>query len=153
MTNKPTLLVRKPYDPAYRTPILFNKPSMAKQSFKDETNINTIMQRYERTGLLEHSSSSSPQYGDFSNVTDYQTAINAVMDAQLAFSELPARVRRRFDNDPAEFMAFLHDEANLDEARELGLAPPAPVTPPDPSPDPPEAGQDKKTAPPSAAGE
>ena len=34
---------------------------------------------------------------------------------------LPSRVRRRFDNDPAELMEFLADEANREEAVMLGL--------------------------------
>lgn len=160
MTSKSTIHVRKPYDPPIRKPILFTKQTMAKQAFKDESDINTIMKRYERTGLLEHTRNSSPQYGDFSNVVDYQTAINQIMDAQRAFSELSAQVRRRFGNDPAEFLAFMDDPANADEARALGLLE---ALPPEPLPSEPkgakapsggsaEGGTDTQTAPAKQAG-
>ena len=38
---------------------------------------------------------------------------------------MPADVRARFNNDPALFVDFCSDEANLDEMRKLGLAVPA----------------------------
>ena len=94
--------MRSAYSKKERVQLVNDEPSLTKQSFQNECNINSIMKKWEKTGLLSHSRSSQPRYGDFSNVTDYQSALNAVSDAQDAFMELPAQVRARFANDPAQ---------------------------------------------------
>jgi len=99
---------------------VFSKPSLAKQSFRDECDINNILRQFNVTGQLP-AGSVQPQYGDFSGITDYQSALNAVMAAQDSFLALPAKVRARFDNDPALFVDFASDEANRDELKALGL--------------------------------
>jgi len=98
----------------------FSKPSLTKQSFRDECDINNILRQFNVTGQLP-AGSVQPQYGDFSGITDYQSALNAVMAAQDSFLELPAKVRAKFDNDPAVFLDFVSDEANKDEMKALGL--------------------------------
>jgi len=99
---------------------VFSKPSLAKQSFRDECDINNILRKFNVTGQLPVGSV-QPQYGDFSGITDYQSALNAVMAAQDSFLQLPAKVRAKFDNDPALFLEFASDEANKDEMKALGL--------------------------------
>jgi len=98
----------------------FSKPSLTKQSFRDECDINNILRKFNVTGQLPIGSV-QPQYGDFSGITDYQSALNAVMAAQDSFLALPAKVRAKFDNDPALFVEFASDEANKDELKALGL--------------------------------
>ena len=100
-------------------------PSLAQQQFRDECDINTILERFNVTGQLPVSPL-QPQFGDFSGVTDYQSALNAVLDAQESFDALPARVRERFANDPAAFVDFCLDEANKEEMKVLGLISGAP---------------------------
>jgi phage internal scaffolding protein len=96
------------------------EPSVTQQSFKEECDINTILRRFNVTGQLPVSPI-DPQYGDFSGVTDYQSALNAVMAAQAGFDDLPAVVRQRFANDPAAFVDFCLDESNREEMIKLGL--------------------------------
>lgn len=91
------------------------------QSAKDECDINKIMSRYAKTGLISHVNGREARYGDFTGVVDYQTAVDAVRAAEVSFMALPSSVRSRFDNDPGQLIAFLSDRANLDEAVELGL--------------------------------
>jgi phage internal scaffolding protein len=100
--------------------LVFTGPSRTKQSFRDECDINNILRQFNVTGQLPLGSV-QPQYGDFSGITDYQSALNAVMAAQDSFLALPAKVRARFDNDPAYFVEFASNEANKDEMRALGL--------------------------------
>ena len=64
--------------------------------------------------------------GDFTGITDFQSAMEAVVRAQGAFNDLPANVRARFRNDPAEMLAFLEDGKNREEAVKLGLVSPPP---------------------------
>lgn len=94
--------------------------SVVQQQFAEECDINTIVKRFGITGELPNGIN-MPLSGDFTNVTDFQTAMNTVRQAQESFMELPAEVRRRFNNDPARVLAFLDDEANRDEAIKLGI--------------------------------
>lgn len=99
------------------------EPSMTKQSFAEECDINTIVRRFGLTGELP-SGVRMPTYADFSNVVDFHTAMNAIAQAGEAFDAMPAEVRARFDNDPAKFVDFCSDEGNRAEALKLGLLAP-----------------------------
>lgn len=101
-------------------------PGMAQQQFRDECDINTIVRRFGLTGEMPVSAR-MPSYGDFTGISDYREALHAVRDAEASFMELPAPVRERFRNDPALFVDFCLDPSNLEEARKLGLAKPAPA--------------------------
>ena len=96
-------------------------PSLAVQDQRDEVDINTIVRRFGLTGQLPEDVR-VPTYGDFTGVSDYHSAMNAVRMAGESFMAMPAEVRSRFGNDPGNFVAFCSDPANLDEMRKLGLA-------------------------------
>lgn len=100
------------------------------QSAKDDSDINVIVRRFGMTGQIR-TANVEPFYGDFSGVDDYQSAMNMLLAAKQSFAELPADVRSRFGNDPALLIDFLHDDANLEEARKLGLCRPQ-EAPPEP---------------------
>lgn len=95
-------------------------PSVTEQCHANEVDINKIVSRYSKTGVLPVRSG-VPSYGDFSGVGDYHSACEAVAQAEAAFMTLPPEVRRRFDNDPGRLLEFLGDEANRDEAIKLGI--------------------------------
>lgn len=94
--------------------------SLAQQNFKAECDINTIVQTFTRTGDLPIAPL-PPQFGDFSGICDFHSALNSVFAAQEAFMGLPAHIRSRFENDPQNLIAFLDDPANREEAVSLGL--------------------------------
>jgi len=94
--------------------------SRTKQQFKLECDINTIMKKYEKTGLITHVKEGGT-YGDFTNVSDYHSALNQVIEADEAFMTLPASTRKKFNNDAAQMIAFLDDPKNDEEAIKLGL--------------------------------
>jgi len=100
--------------------------SLAVQSQRDEADINTIVRRFGLSGELPQGVR-APTYGDFEDIVDFQSAMNAVRGAEESFMAMPAEVRSRFGNDPQAFVEFCSDEANLDEMRKLGLAIPAKV--------------------------
>lgn len=124
---------------------IFTEPTRTKQSFGNECNINTIMRRYYKTGVIEHLRHDSPRYLDLSNATDYLDAILTVQAAEDAFMELPALVREHFANDPAVYLAAFHDPDRRPELQELGLVLPEAPEPavPVPSPEPAEPVPDK----------
>lgn len=92
----------------------------AKQEFKDECDINTIVERF-GLGYDMPQNHRPPQYGDFTNISDYHSAMNATAKAREAFEELPADLRAKFDNDPGKYVDFCIDEKNLPELKEMGL--------------------------------
>lgn len=97
--------------------------TLTKQSFRDECDINIIMERFGKTGELPENVR-TPTYGDFTGLTDFRQAMNAVVAARESFDAMPAPVRARFHNDPAEFVDFCSDEGNRDEIRQMGLMTP-----------------------------
>ncbi len=113
--------------------VRFTKPTRTKQQFKEEVDINTIVRNFGLTGELPKNVR-VPQSGDFTGVSDFQSAMNIVRQAEEAFMQLPAETRARFNNDPQLLQQFVEDRNNLEEARKLGLAVPAPVEAPPPAP-------------------
>ena len=79
-----------------------------------------LMSRYVTRGVIPPSVGVGT-YGDFSEVGDYQQALDTIQRAKLQFDNLDSRVRERFKNDPAKFLEFVQDKNNLEEARKLGL--------------------------------
>lgn len=96
-------------------------PSRTDQSFSEEVDINTIVRRFGLTGELPENLT-VPQSGDFTGVSDYQSALNVVIAAQDAFMQMPAEVRAEFGNDPGRFVSFVENEKNRERAIELGIA-------------------------------
>lgn len=105
-----------------------DEPSMAQQQFKEQADINEIVRKFGVTGELP-SNVRAPQYGDFTGIFDYHSAMNAVVAARESFEAMPGEVRARFNNDPAAFVDFCSDEANRDEAKKLGLLMPGETAP------------------------
>lgn len=95
---------------------------MTKQSFGEQCDINVVMAKYVRTGLLEHVNERAAVFDDFSGF-DFARSMNVVVKANEMFDNLPAEVRLRFSNDPAQFVEFCQNSENREEAVRLGLIP------------------------------
>lgn len=108
----------------WRRSVQLNTPedSRTKQSFKDECDINNILESYNRTGRLPDLIKENPQFGDFSDPLTYQDALNTVLMAETQFNALDSDIRERFSNDPIKFLDFTSDPKNLPEMVTLGLA-------------------------------
>jgi len=110
--------------------IYFDEPGVTQQSFKDECDINLIIDRARNGAAISHLNARVAQYGDFSSIPDYRSALDQVNRANGMFMELDAKVRERFANDPAKFLDFVQNPANSDELVRLGLATRKPVDTP-----------------------
>lgn len=99
-------------------------PSLTRQEFADECDINTLMERYEKSGVISHVNRAQPVYMDMTVMPDLREALDLMRDATLAFNSLPAKVRREFDNDPQQFVDYAQNPDNIERMREWGLAPP-----------------------------
>lgn len=97
------------------------KEGLTQQEFKKECDINSIMARVLRTGQFPPNARVG-RYGDFSEVDDFQSAQELILNAKTQFSGLPAKVRERFKNDPARFLEWIHSkDVDMEEANSLGL--------------------------------
>ncbi len=134
------------------------KDGLTKQSFRDETDINKILQRAQKAGVLSHLEKYEGMYGDFADFDFLDAQINLTRGREV-FDALPSELRNEFSNSPAAFFEYVNDEANHDTLRSKlpGLAQPgrqnidlsgrsdpveAPTEPtpaPDPEPTPPPA--------------
>lgn len=102
-------------------------PGVTKQSFADEVNINKIIARFDKNGMVTHINKSPGFFGDVSELVDYQESLNIVMKAEELFSGMSAEIRARFGNDPGQMIEFLEDPKNLEEAKKLGMVLEKPV--------------------------
>lgn len=73
--------------------------SKVQQHFAEEVDVNTIMRRHGITAALPLGPATGV-YGDFTDIHDYESAVERVKGAEKRFAELPAEVRERFKNDP-----------------------------------------------------
>lgn len=108
---------------AYSPPVRYSfttTDSRTEQSHKEECDINQILSKYIKTGVLAHQKQYAPQYGDYSS-TDFHEAQNIIATAMSMFQELPSKVRNHFENDPAKFLDFASDENNNEAMAMMGL--------------------------------
>lgn len=97
-------------------------PGLTQQQWKDECDVNKIMEQMYKTGSLTHiRNQQTGAYADLTDLPDYQTSLNTIIKANETFEALPAEIRTRFKNDPAELIAFIDDEKNIEESYKLGL--------------------------------
>lgn len=101
------------------------EPGKTVQSHKDECDINTIARRF-GLGHPVPQSVRLPFYGDFSELDSYESALAAINDADASFFALPANIREKFNNDPAQLIHFCSDVGNRQAAIDLGLIPKVP---------------------------
>lgn len=103
-------------------------PSLTKQSFKGDADINGIVNRHMRgagrfgTPIGSPYATRVPQFLDTTRATDLQSALNLVMQAKAEFMGLPARLRGRFSNEPMVLLNWLENPENHEEAVRIGLA-------------------------------
>lgn len=96
-----------------------------KQSFKAECDVNNIVARFLKTGVIDAMNKHAPKYGDCTGL-EFQAGMESIIKAENAFKSLPAQLRDRFQNDPGQFLDFVQNDENREEARKLGLLKPEP---------------------------
>lgn len=97
-------------------------PSMVKPEFKDDCDINRIIKKFGNSARAF--AALAPQtgsYADLTTVPDFIQMNDKIAKAYQAFETLPSKLQRRFRHDPKEFLEFLHDPNNKEEATKLGF--------------------------------
>ena len=100
------------------------EPSLTRQEFAEECDINTLMARYESGGAISHVNRAQPMYLDTTLYPGLQASMDAFREAAASFNALPASVRREFDDDPQLFVDLAVEPDNIPRMREWGLAEP-----------------------------
>lgn len=106
-----------------------DEPSMTRQEFAADCDINVLMAHYEKNAIVPPQNKLQPQYFDASSVPDFRDALDIAREAQDAFMRVPAVVRKELDNDVYKFVEYAQDEGNLEQLRKWGLA--EPLKPPE----------------------
>lgn len=68
-----------------------NLPDMARQEFKDETDVNKVLARYGIDGLPR-----KPEYSAVDYDMDLQQSIEAIKEAERAIAKLPTPLREKY---------------------------------------------------------
>lgn len=107
-----------------RTGTLCREESMTKQEFRDEVDINTIINRFLKTGepppmpLPEH-------FVDITSRLSFKEISEELAAANAAFYKLPARIREQSNNSPstwADNVAKAIRKRDGEALQELGLS-------------------------------
>lgn len=111
MTSKAKPKFRSAYSPAVSVTLETPDETMTKQAFKDECDINNIVNKYQKTGIVTHVQQRQPSYG-YAPSADFQTAVNLVHQQREQFAHLPSEIRAKFDNDPLKLLEYVETNGN-----------------------------------------
>lgn len=120
-------------------------PKLTEDSHAEELDINKIVKRWLPEQILNIANDVNAVYGDFTKFTNLQDMTIEMERAKEKFNQLPAEIRRAFDNNPGQLVKAI-DQAEAgnvfvkDELEKLGVlrketpkeqaVVPPPVTPP-----------------------
>lgn len=117
---QPKIRIYGKNDPPPKPTINFvDDPGLTQQHFKDECDINNILDRYAQTGIVPERHGAF--YGDFSEGLEYREALDRLQSTQEQFNALPARTRDFFQNNPAAFLDFVSNPENKQHFHSIGL--------------------------------
>ncbi len=150
--SKTSRLIKSNYNRDHKTTDIKYQTTLTQQHCKDECNINLIISKSVKTGIIGTGSGTrKPQFGDYQNI-NYRDMVSKVTEGEQLFESLPSALRTRFDNSVEKLIEFIDNDENREEAIDLGFLPPskAPEEPKtksksDPSSDPKPSGEEPVT--------
>lgn len=102
--------------------------TLVQQHFKDEVDINTIVRRYGITAGLPFGPDGG-MYGDFTGITDFDSAVALIKDTEDRFMRIPAELREKFNNNPGMLVRFAQDSTAEEFDAFFKPVQPGPVVP------------------------
>lgn len=93
------------------------------QDKRNQCDINRIMERAKKNGIMPNFNQRKLIYADFASLPTYQESLNKVIAMENEFMSLPAKTRKEFDNDPQKLLDFVTNPANEEKSIELQLLP------------------------------
>lgn len=116
----------KPKNYRGRKPVGDWGPGKCRPEFKDEANINLIVERA-RKGYPPPITAAPLVYSDLPAPHDLHEALIKVDEALESFKHMPAEIREHVNNDPVQFMEWVNEGPNREELISLGLMEPEPI--------------------------
>jgi|SRR5579859_2431667 len=114
------VVLRHPYNIEPYDGTVCEEVSLTKQSEAGDADINVILSRYEKTGIVPVDTREK-LFIDVSQMENYQAVLEHVRTTEEFFMQLPAGVRSRFENSPSVFLDRVVDPAYRKELQEIGL--------------------------------
>ncbi len=99
-----------------RVQVTFNDPIITEQHHKHTCNINYKIKHFTQSGQ-----NLPNQTFGYASEKSFHESMNIVTKSQENFALLPAKIRTKFDNNPAKLLQFLDNPENALEAASLGL--------------------------------
>jgi len=101
---------------------VYKKPgkTMTEQNHARACDINTIMAKYIKTGVMEHIKMYEPTYGDVSEA-DWQKSMETICNVKSEFQKLPAYVRKEIGGED-KYLALMQTDKGIATLRGI-LAP------------------------------
>lgn len=97
-------------------------PTVTEKSHAESCDINVIVRRATAQGVIEPLlPTHSLKYGDVSDFGSYHESLTIITRNQQAFEQLPSELRAKFGNSIGEFLEWMDNPANTEEAIKLGL--------------------------------
>lgn len=93
-------------------------PDRANIGAQKQTDINRILDKVKKTGVVTHIRQHGGHYGDFVDF-DFESAQIALARANSIFYALEPNTRAEFGNQPSAFFKFVNDPANKDRLVEV----------------------------------
>ena len=106
------------------------EPCNVEQHHSDDTLVQNILKRYDKTGVFYHVNQMQASYQDNTLFNEYADMYNKIQKADASFASLPAEIRAKFNNDTGLFLEFVNNDENIEAMQEMGLVPK-----PEPKPD------------------
>lgn len=102
-----------------------NQPSRTKANLADNLDVNKIIKRFQKTGILQKLVDLEGIYGEIDSM-ELRDALEKVNKAENMFMDVPSKIRNMFDNDAGAFIDYATNPANIQQLRDWGLAVPLP---------------------------
>lgn len=103
------------------TQLGFFDESLTEQHHKKMCDVHTIMNKYEQSGIVQHTSKYQGTYGDFVSAPEFQDAQNVIAKSSSMFESIPAEIREEFNNNPHEFLEFIQNDENREKMEKMGF--------------------------------
>ena len=74
------------------------EPSLTDGSHQKLCDIHNIVNQYDKTGLITHINSNTPQEVDHTQLPQFQDLLNLNTQLNQQFEQLPSKLKKRFKN-------------------------------------------------------
>lgn len=96
-----------------------DQPSKTNPNYKDEVDVNNIMDRFLKTGQLSHVSNQPLAYVDYSQTPpDLQSTLHFIKDQNELYQSLNKKNKNRFPTIE-QFLEFAENPANQEELQQI----------------------------------